>query len=75
MKILCVGNMRVMRVASCFESLQVTFLQAIIPLLLLLLYCYLLITASFGNPEPSLAPRLRTVFILNTQACKKSLEN
>ena len=71
MKILSVENMRVMRVASCCESLRVTFL----PLLLLLLYCYLLITASFSNPEPSLAPGLRTFFILNTQTCKKSLKN
>ena len=64
--------MRVMRVASCCELrvtasccelLQTTFLRAFLPLLLLLLYCYLLITASFGSPEASLAPRLRTFFV------------
>ena len=66
--------MRVMRVASycelrvtasCCELLPVTFLWAFLPLLLLLPHCYLLITASFGSSEPSLAPRLRTFFILN----------
>ena len=54
--------MRVMRVvscqslpaaASCCELLRFTFLREFLPLLLLLLYCYLLITASFGSPEPS----------------------
>ena len=66
--------MRVMRVASycelrvtasCCELLQVTFLWAFLPLLLLLLYCYLLYTTTFGSPEPGLAPRLRTFLILD----------
>ena len=51
--------------ASCCQLLRVTFLWAFLPRLLLLLYCYLLITASFGSPEPIIAPRLRTFFILN----------
>ena len=67
--------MRVIRVASCCELrvtasccklLRVTFLWVFLPLLLLLLYGYLLFTASFGSPEPSLAPRLWTCVILNT---------
>ena len=53
--------------ASCCKLLRVvaSYLSSgISHTLLLLLYCYLLITASFGSPEPSLAPRIRTFLFL-----------
>ena len=61
-KLTNLANMRVVRVAGCCElrPLQVVTVSYLSPLLLLLFYCYLLITASFGSPKPSPETRQRT---------------